>query len=190
MSLLRHPVYLDLYVPGQVRDAFHSNSLRMENLDTKTLKENSKASTGITIKQNGNTIETYNSKGKLIHIIDKKEVQQKIAIHRWIGTVSNEEIKEVSDGHFIEFLINNSCTKIVVDTSQLNGFFDGVNDWLASYFIPKLLKNGVKHNAFLVSQEFYSDLAMEDSDDEFPNILATRIFGAEEKALKWLKSAS
>jgi hypothetical protein len=162
----------------------------MENPDTKTLKENNKANTGITTKQNGNTIETYNSTGRLIHILDKKEVPQKIAIHRWIGTVSDEEIKEVSDGHFIEFLINNNCTKIVVDTSQLNGFFDGVNNWLAEYFIPKLLQLGVKHNVFLVSQEFYSDLAMEDSDEEFPNRLATRIFGTEDKALKWLKSAS
>jgi hypothetical protein len=125
----------------------------------------------------------------LIHIIDKKEVQQQIAIHRWIGTVSNEEIKEVSDGHFIEFIKDNACTKILVDTSQLNGFFDGVNGWLADHFIPKLLKCGIKHNAFLVSEDFYADLALGDSDDDFPNVLTTRIFGAEDKAIKWLKSA-
>jgi hypothetical protein len=116
----------------------------------------------ITIQQKENRIESYNSKGQLIHLIDGKEASNKIAIHRWFG--------------------------ILVDTSKMNGFFDGVNHWLAEYYIPKLLKIGVKYNAFLLSEEFYLHLATDDLDEGLETPFVTHMFGSEDKALRWLKS--
>jgi hypothetical protein len=144
--------------------------------------------TGIIIQQKGNTIETYNKKGQLIHIIDSKETSSKIAIHRWIGSVTNEEIKEIFDGHFFAFLEREKTKKILVDTSRMNGFFDGVNTWLAEYYIPKLLKIGVKYNAFLLSEDFYLQLATDDLDEGVETPFVTHLFGSEDKALRWLKS--
>ena len=144
--------------------------------------------TGITIQKKENKIESYNSKGQLIHLIDGKETADKVAIHRWFGTASNEEIKQIFDGHFYEFLEREKVKKILVDTSKMNGFFDGVNSWLAEYYIPKLLKIGVKHNAFLLSEEFYLHLATDDLDEGLETPFVTHIFGSEAKALQWLKS--
>jgi hypothetical protein len=144
--------------------------------------------TGITIQQKGNRIESYNSKGLLIHIIDGKESADKVAIHRWVGSVTNDEIKEIYDGHFYTFLQREKVRKILVDTSKMNGFFDGVNTWLAEYYIPKLLKIGIKHNAFLLPEEFYLHLATDDTDEGVETPFVTHMFGSEDKALNWLKS--
>jgi hypothetical protein len=70
----------------------------------------------------------------------------------------------------------------------MNGFFDGVNYWLAEYYIPKLLKIGVKYNAFLLSEEFYLHLATDDLDEGLETPFVTHMFGSEDKALRWLKS--
>lgn len=144
--------------------------------------------TSILIQQKGNRIESYNSKGLLIHIIDSKETADKVAIHRWLGSVTNEEIKEIFDGHFFSFLEREKVKKILVDTSRMNGFFDGVNHWLAEYYIPKLLKIGVKYNAFLLSEDFYLQLATDNLDEGLEIPFVTHMFGSEDKALSWLKS--
>jgi hypothetical protein len=144
--------------------------------------------TGITIQQKEKNIESYNSKGQLIHIIEHGETSNKIAIHRWFGSVTNEEIKEIFDGHFYAFLEREKIKKILVDTSKMSNLFDGVNDWLAQYYIPKLLKTGVKYNAFLLSEEFYLHLATDDLDEGIETPFVTHMFGSEDKALQWLKS--
>jgi hypothetical protein len=144
--------------------------------------------TGITVQQKGNTIESYNNKGQLIHTIDGKATADKVAIHRWFGSVTNEEMKEIFDGHFYGFLQREKVSKILVDTQKMNGFFDGVNNWLAEYYIPKLLKIGVKYNAFLLPEEFYLHLATDDMDEAIETAFVTHMFGSEDKALKWLKS--
>lgn len=146
-----------------------------------------KTHTSISIQQKDNRIESYNTKGQLIHVIENKELPSKIAIHRWFGSVTNEEIKEIMDGHFYTFLEQNKSNKILVDTSKMNSFFDGVNQWLAEYYIPKLLKIGTKHNAYLLSEEFYAYLAA-DLDEPIESNFVTHMFGSEESALRWLKS--
>jgi hypothetical protein len=146
--------------------------------------------TGIAIQYAGDIIETYNKSGRLIHAIDTKEALNKIIIHRWFGSATDEEVKEIFDKHFFEFLQAGGHTKIIVDTSRMNGFFDGVNNWLAEYFIPKLLTIGVKHNAFLVSEDFYADMGGDDLDEGVQSMFVTRIFDSEEKALKWLRAVN
>lgn len=144
--------------------------------------------TGITVQYKNNSIETYNKAGKLIHIIDMKEAAGKIVIHRWFGTASNDEVKEIFDGHLFDCIQKGGHTKLVADTSKMDGFFDGVNNWLAEYYIPKLLKIGVNHNAFLVSEEFFSYLSEEGFDGPIESLFTTQMFGKEEKAISWLKS--
>lgn len=143
--------------------------------------------TSITIQHKDNRIESYNSKGQLIHIIESKEIPSKIAIHRWFGSVTNEEIKEILDGPLYTFLEQHKLNKILADISKMNSYFDGVNRWLAEYYIPKLLKIGTKYNAYLLSEEFYSYLA-DDLDAPIEGAFVTHMFGSEDNALTWLKS--
>jgi hypothetical protein len=146
--------------------------------------------TGISVQYKDNLIETYNKNGKLIHIIDSKEASHKIVIHRWLGSASDAEIKEIFDGHLFEFIKTGGYTKLMADTSKMDGFFDGVNLWLAEYYIPKLLKTGVKYNAFLVSEEFFSYLTDEGFDGVVESLFTTQMFGSEDKAVQWLKSVT
>jgi hypothetical protein len=99
-------------------------------------------------------------------------------------------VKEISDGHLFELIKTGGYTKLVADTSKMDGFFDGVNQWLADYYIPKLLKAGVKYNAFLVSEEFFSYLTDEGFDGVVESLFTTQMFGSEEKAIQWLKSVN
>ncbi len=159
----------------------------MENNSTNVLTG---SALGLTILQKGNSIETYNKKGELIHLIENKEAANRILIHRWFGSATNEEVKAIFDGHFYEYLQQQGLTKILVDTSAMNGFFDGVNNWLAKYYFPKLLSIGVKYNAFLLSEEFYAELAADGTDQGMHGYLITRMFGSEEKALYWLNNSN
>lgn len=161
-------------------------SIYMENSFTTVSTHPTK--TGLAIQYKSNSIETYNKVGKLIHIIDMKEASDKIVIHRWFGVASDEEVKEIFDGHLFEYIRSGGHTKLVADTSKMDGFFDGVNAWLAEYYIPKLLKAGVKHNAFLVSEEFFSYLTDEGYEGAVESLFTTQMFGKEEKAIDWLKS--
>jgi hypothetical protein len=146
--------------------------------------------TGISVQHKDNLVETYNKNGKLIHLIDCKEASNKIAIHRWLGSVSDDEVKEIFDVHLFEFIKTGGYTKLMADTSKMDGFFDGVNQWLADYYIPRLLKVGVKYNAFLVSEEFFSYLTDEGFDGVVESLFTTQMFGSEDKAIHWLKSVN
>jgi hypothetical protein len=143
--------------------------------------------THISLQHTDKRIESYNKKRQLIHVIENKEIQSKIAVHRWFGSATDEEIKEIMDGPLYTFLEEQKLSKILIDTSKMNGFFDGVNQWLAAYYIPKLLKIGIKYNAYLLSEDFYACLA-DDLDEPIQGAFVTHMFGSEEKALKWLKS--
>lgn len=150
------------------------------------LKEKTSTKNGISVVLKGNIVETYNKGQKLIHTIDLSNVKSKVLVHTWIGFRTSDEFIEICDGHLYDFFKTNACTKILVDISKMTGSFDGVNDWMATYFMPKLMKAGFNCSAVVLPKDVFAQISVENWEQKVSGF-TTRNFGDYYTALNWIK---
>jgi hypothetical protein len=150
------------------------------------IKDLTDSNSEIKVIQNGDFVITQNKAKHVIHKIDLSHIDSGILAHRWIGYRSDEQFKEITDGHFFDLFKKNKCTKILVDISDMTSSFHNVNDWMATYLMPKLVKAGLTHSAVILSKNVFTQLSAaqwEEKSSGFTN----RNFQNVEKALAWLK---
>jgi hypothetical protein len=154
----------------------------------KVIKDSSSKSLhGFRVIEDGNLIKSVNRQGKTFHFIDLDYKKNGIFLHGWIDYRTNDQIKDVLDGHFIDMFRTSGCKKMLIDNRKMTGSFTGVNDWLGEYFMPKMLKMGLTANAVVLPGDIFSKLAVEDWDEKISGFVS-RNFGDLNEALNWLKS--
>ena len=153
---------------------------------TKVIKEKSVSMNGLTVIQKGNIVETTNKAQKVIHTMDLSYISSKVMVHSWIGFRTSDEFMEICDGHFLSLFKANGCKKILVDISKMTGSFDGVNDWMASQFMPKLVSLGFNCSAVILPSDIFSKISA-DSWESKVSGFTTRNFGDFNSGLGWLK---
>jgi Golgi nucleoside diphosphatase len=112
--------------------------------------------------QRGQRVESINKLNQVFHFIDLTYTKQNIIFHGWIGYRTNEQIMQVLDGHFMNFYKQYKCKSMIIENSKMSGTFTEINDWLAGYFMPKMISMGLKNNAVVLPQNIFSKLAVED----------------------------
>jgi hypothetical protein len=123
----------------------------------------------------------------MFHFIDLNYKKDGIFFHGWVDYRTNEQIKEVLDGHFIDMFRTSGCKKMLIENTKMTGSFSGINDWLGEYFMPKMIKMGLTANAVVLPSDIFSQLAVEDWDEKVRGFV-TRNFGNLNEGLNWLKS--
>lgn len=62
-----------------------------------------------------------------------------------------------------------------------------MQEWTAKEVIPKMIEIGVRKLAYIIPQDFYAQLSIEQLADELPNFnFERRIFADEKTAMNWL----
>jgi hypothetical protein len=154
----------------------------------KVIKDvSSKSLHGFRVVEDGNLIKSLNRQGKMFHFIDLNYKKDGIFFHGWVDYRTNEQIKEVLDGHFIDMFRTSGCKKMLIENTKMTGSFSGINDWLGEYFMPKMIKMGLTANAVVLPSDIFSQLAVEDWDEKVRGFV-TRNFGNLNEGLNWLKS--
>ncbi len=152
----------------------------------KIIKNFDQTQSGFKIVQEGNFIKSYNRIGKAFHFIDLNYLNEGILYHGWIGFSPAEELKEVLEGHFFEIFAKNNCQKMLIENTQMTGSFSAVNQWLADYFMPKIVRRGLKDCAVVLPKNIFAQLAVKDWDEKVGGF-TTKNFDNANKALTWLK---
>lgn len=140
------------------------------------------------VVRRGNIVESINKLNQVFHFIDLSYASQGIIFHGWVGYRTNDQIKDVLDGHFMKFYEQYKCKGMVIENSKMSGTFSEINDWLAGYFMPKMILLGLKNCAVVLPQNIFAQLAVEDWDKKVGGFV-TRNFGTVNDALNWLKTA-
>ena len=154
----------------------------------KVIKDvSSKSIHGFKVVEDGNLIKSINRQGKMFHFIDLNYKKDGIFFHGWVDYRTNDQIKEVLDGHFIELFKTSGCKKSLIENSKMTGSFSGINDWLGEYFMPKMIGMGLTSNAVVLPADIFSQLAVEDWDEKTTGFV-NRNFGDLNEAVNWLKS--
>jgi len=154
----------------------------------KVIKDvSSKSLHGFRVIEDGNLIKSLNRQGKMFHFIDLNYKKDGIFFHGWVDYRTNEQIKEVLDGHFLDMYRTSGCKKMLIENTRMTGSFSGINDWLGEYFMPKMIRMGLSSNAVVLPADIFSQLAVEDWDEKVTGFV-TRNFGNLNEAVNWLKS--
>lgn len=151
------------------------------------IKDPKVSKNGLKVEKNGNFITTYNKRGQVIHKMDLGNVPDRIMVHEWIGYRTDDEFREICEGHFFDNLRKNGITKVLVNIANMTGSFDGVNDWMATSFMPKLVSMGFKASAVVLPKDIFAKISAENwikNNSGFEN----GNFGSVENAMNWLKS--
>lgn len=139
------------------------------------------------VVQEGDIVKSINGRGKVFHFIDLSYKKEGIFFHGWIDYRTNEQIKDVLDGHFIEIYKSSGCKKMLIENTRMTGSFSGINEWLGEYFMPKMINMGLSSNAVVLPGDIFSKLAVEDWDEKVSGFV-TRNFGDLNEAVGWLKA--
>lgn len=148
--------------------------------------------TGLRVTTEGAKTITHNDIGKQVSEMDLSLKGEGIFVDRWIGFVTDEEMKAIMDGHYYRLFADSGCNKKICDTTLLEGSFDGVNEWFATYFLPKLMQAGLRYNAIVLPRDIFAQMAMNENTEQVEATAAdafqVRMFGSFEDARTWLKS--
>ena len=154
----------------------------------KVIKDiSSKSLHAFKVVEDGNLIKSINRQGKMFHYIDLSFKKDGIFFHGWVNYRTNEQIKEVLDGHVLNTFRVLDCKKTLVDSTKMTGSFSGINDWLGEYYMPKLIRMGLTANAVVLPSDIFSQIAVDDWDEKIGGFV-TRNFGSQNEAVNWLKS--
>ena len=127
--------------------------------------------------------------GHIFHTVTTSYLTEGILFHAWLGYRTDEELKEVLEKILYPILVENKCYKVLVDTSLVEGSFDGANDWLADYYMPKIITAGLRLHGMVLPADLYASLALElYQENNVKNGFDNRMFPSVEAAYAWLKT--
>ena len=139
------------------------------------------------VERRNEMVESVNSQNQVFHFIDLNYLKEDIFFHGWIGNRTDEQIKAVIEGHFIELFEKYRCTKTLIQNEAMTGSFSGLNIWVADYFMPKMISMGLKYNAVVLPKNLFAQLSVADWDNKITGF-TSRNFKSSEEALTWLRS--
>ena len=154
----------------------------------KVIKEITAQKDDFKVVQKDQMIESINKLNQTFHFLDLSYAKQGIFFHGWLGYRTNDQIKQVLDGHFFNFYKQYKCRGMLIENSKMSGSFAELNDWLAGYFMPKMIALGLKNNAVVLPKNVFAQLAVEEWDKKVGGF-ASRNFDNVADAINWLKTA-
>ena len=150
------------------------------------IKDFTETTSKFRVIQEGHKILSLHRSGEVFHFIDQNYLNRGILFHGWVGYRKNEQIIEVLEGHFWDTFMKFPCKKMLIENSKMTGSFSGINEWLSNTFMPRMIENGLTHNAVVFPANIFAQLAVEDWDQKVGGF-HNRSFKSESEALTWLK---
>ena len=102
------------------------------------------------------------------------------------GYQTFEQIKHAFN-HALQAIKAKKATKILVDNTEVKGTFTQATEWVASSFIPEVIKAGVTLVASIPSQDVFGKYAGTQTLSKINGVSLQR-FSHRQQALEWLKA--
>lgn len=104
----------------------------------------------------------------------------------WIGTQTETSIKETGK-RIIEFVVEHSISIILNDNLHVRGGWEGAIEWTRMYWFPEIIKAGVRHFAWVLSDDVR---ARQTALDAMPMYTAIKAFATRDEGDAWLEQQS
>ena len=153
----------------------------------KIIKEMTAQKDDYKVVQRGDMVESVNKMNQVFHYVDISYVKRGIFYQSWVGYRTTNQFKSVLEGHVYQIFEQYKCKSSLIDSTKMSGSFDEANDWLAGYYMPKLVLLGLRNVAVVLPQNVFAQLAVESWDKKIGGF-TSRNFGSINDALNWLKT--
>lgn len=113
--------------------------------------------------------------------------EHQMAIYTIKGYFTAEDIKHIYK--FLSYHVYSNqmpVVRSVTDSREVEGSFHQMNDWFIGHFMPKVVANGFKANANILSEDFYAKLAQEDLDAKIGDLFEQRQFEDFQEGYNWV----
>ena len=105
----------------------------------------------------------------------------------WTGVLPTEKV--IQGGlATIEFLRETPCAHMLNDNREVVGSWNPANDWIATTWMPQVLKLGLKRFAHIVSPGIFGQASAEEMVTRVGGQLEIRLFKDVELAKQWLRA--
>jgi hypothetical protein len=149
------------------------------------IKEKKQQVGGFKVVKKGPIVETVNNLGQVFHSADLSYAQAGILYHSWNGFRSNDQLRDVLDGHMMDLCRIYRCKNIIMDCTKMRGSFSDLNDWLTKIYTPKLIAAGIKSLVIVIPEDIFAHLAVKDFGKKVQGI-NYRSFKALSEAFNWI----
>lgn len=125
-----------------------------------------------------------------LHIADNLEISyeasSRILYCQWIGFQNRDSI--ITSGAIIlEIVKKRGISKVLNDNSLVNGSWWEAAIWTADVWFPQMIESGLKHFAWILSQNIFTELSARRAMEPFKETV--KPFYSFEEAHKWLLQA-
>ena len=107
--------------------------------------------------------------------------------NNWMGVLPTEKVIQGCQAT-IDFLREHRCAHMLNDNREVIGSWNSANDWIASNWMPQVLKLGLKRFAHIVSPGIFGQASAEEMVTRVGNQLEIRLFKDVELAKQWLRA--
>lgn len=155
----------------------------MENDDV--IREKVQTLDGFKVIRKQNFIETYNNLNQQMHFIDLSFAKVGIFYNGWVGFRTNNQMKEILEGHFYEFYDDFRCPSLLTDCSKMKGSFTEIVEWLTNEFMPMMGEMGLKNHSLVLPFDSFAQLSINEWAKR-SKVIKTKTFPTLSEAINWL----
>lgn len=135
-------------------------------------------------------MELKNKKGEVYYTVKYLE-EKNIAYSNWKATFLT--VEQVKEGALLglQVIKDNAAVGLINDNRELEGSWDGANDWIAEFWMPQAIEAGLKKFAHILAADLFAQLSaefMEDNQDDITSEFQLKMFDNYEDAEKWVLS--
>lgn len=109
----------------------------------------------------------------------------KCLIQHWKGYASSEDFRKGIESS-LELFKDKSLDKILSNTKDAGLVKKEDTEWLNTYAMPLLIKNGLKHIAFVLSTSVFSQMSVENFKKYSKEIVQIQYFDNLDRAKEWM----
>ncbi|WP_017731131.1 hypothetical protein [Nafulsella turpanensis] len=119
------------------------------------------------------------------NIVIERDDELKCLIQNWKGFASSERFREGIQKS-IDLFKDKKLNKILSNTKDFGMVKKEDTEWVNSYSMPLLIKDGLKYMAFVVPSNVFSQMSVENFKKQSEGPVEIRYFDDVSKAKEWM----
>lgn len=123
------------------------------------------------------------------NIVLERDDQLKCLVQNWKGFASSERFREGIQ-KTIELFKDRKFDKILSNTRDFGMVKKEDTEWVNTYSMPILIKNGLRYMAFVVPSNAFSQMSVENFKKEMAGPVELRFYEDVAKAKEWMAEVS
>ncbi|MGV3541047.1 MAG: hypothetical protein ACO1OQ_14625 [Rufibacter sp.] len=104
---------------------------------------------------------------------------------QWIGRQNLQTVMQ-GGNHYIKMIEEQPCPKLLNNHQELIGPWDIANDWIVSYWTPRVMELGLRYLSQVLAPGVYGQMSFHQLHQHIGDKFEIKMFDKVEPALQWL----